>query len=95
VQHWYVYYKLPHGELAAVAQRVRAMQADLAAATGVQARLVRRVAEPQDGDVTLMEVYERIAHPARFQSAYDLAVAAADFRVELAAARRVERFEDF
>lgn len=90
MEHWFIYYKLPAAELTAVAERVRVMQGALAAATGVHGRLARRTeaAEP----LTLMEIYERIADPARFAAALADATAHAGLPPALVDARRVERF---
>lgn len=84
---YYVYYRS-----AAAAESVRAavaaMQSALAATTGVQGRLLRRVDDPS----TWMEIYEDVAAPERFER--ELAAAAAGCETLLApgARRHVERF---
>ncbi|HOX88542.1 MAG TPA: DUF4936 family protein [Burkholderiaceae bacterium] len=92
MEHWFIYYKLPAAELAAVAERVRVMQGALAAATGVHGRLARRTdaAEP----LTLMEIYERIPDPTRFGAALTDAAAHAGLPAALLDARRIERFAE-
>lgn len=94
MQHWYVYYKLPCGEVEQTAVRVRAMQTELAAATAVHGRLLRRV--EQGGDtLTLMEQYDRIDDPHVFAARLAAAVERADLPAGALAQRRIERFEDF
>jgi hypothetical protein len=92
MEHWFIYYKVPAAQLAAVSARVRVMQGALAAATGVHGRLLRRAeaAEP----LTLMEVYERIAEPERFGAALADAAAHAQLPPELIESRRIERFTE-
>jgi hypothetical protein len=92
MEHWFVYYKLPAAEVAAVAARVRAMMGDLQAATGVRGRLQQR-SDRRDGQETLMEIYEGVAEPAEFGVALAAAVHS-HLPPTLALARHVERFED-
>jgi hypothetical protein len=55
----YVYYKVREGDADALAPRVRALQAELAARHGIQAQLKRRP-EARDGLQTWMEVYPAV-----------------------------------
>lgn len=65
----YVYYKAaPSPE---TAERVREMQAELAATSGVRGRLMRR----RDAPGTWMEIYEDIGAFEPFEAALDDAVA--------------------
>ncbi|MEF9996438.1 MAG: DUF4936 family protein [Burkholderiaceae bacterium] len=90
MEHWYVYFKLPAAEVAAVAERIRIMQGALAAASGVHGSLIRRVEVGET--VTLMEVYERISDPQAFAAQLADASTHAGLAPELIAARRTERF---
>jgi hypothetical protein len=92
VQHWYVYYKVGHGERDATVERVRCMQQQVAASTGARVRLLERT-EQQD-TATVMEVYEDIGEAERFGAALDAVVRASGLPASLIAARRVERFQD-
>jgi hypothetical protein len=56
----YVYYKVRELDAAALAPRVHAMQAELAARHGLSAQLKRRP-ESKDGMQTWMEVYPGVA----------------------------------
>jgi hypothetical protein len=92
VQHWFVYYKLDRVTARELEPRVRTMQQDIGATTGVRTRLMRRA----DGDdaTTLLEVYEQVDDPAGFDHALAKAVARADLPAQLVAQRRCERFEE-
>ncbi len=92
MEHWYVYYKVPAAETAAVAHRVRAMFNALGDAVS-NPRLLQR-AEPGKNEVTLMEVYEPVADAERFAQALTRAVAASGLAPTLVATRRIERFKD-
>jgi hypothetical protein len=92
MEHWYVYYKVPAAEMAAVANRVRAMFNALGAAAP-NPRLLQR-AEPGKDEVTLMEIYEPVADAAGFAHTLDRAVRASGLAPALVASRRVERFKD-
>lgn len=93
MQHWFVYYRLDADAALALAPRLRAMQAELGANTGVAARLMRRT----DGDAscTLLEVYEGIADAPAFGAALAAAVERTGLPAPLVAQRRTERFEEF
>jgi hypothetical protein len=93
MQHWFVYYKLDPSAAREIEPRLRDMQAEIAAARGVQARLMRR-ADAADGPVTLLEVYDGIEQPEAFEGALSAAVARAGLPAALVAQRRTERFED-
>jgi hypothetical protein len=92
MEHWYVYYKVPAAQKAAVAERVRAMFNALGDAAPA-ARLLQR-AEPGRNEVTLMEVYEPVSDATDFAQALARAVEASGLPPALVASRRVERFED-
>ena len=92
MEHWYVYYKVPADDTAAVADRVRAMFNALGNdAPG--ARLLQRV-DSANNEVTLMEVYEPIENAARFAQALERALHASGLAPAILAARRIERFKD-
>jgi hypothetical protein len=93
MQHWFVYYKLDPAAARGIEPRLRGMQAEIAAARGVRARLMRR-ADAADGPVTLLEVYDGIEQPEAFEGALSAAVARAGLPAALVAQRRTERFED-
>jgi len=84
----YVYYKTAAD--AAVAPRVRAMQAELAASTGVRGRLMRR----RDDPCTWMEIYEGIGTFDSFEPLLAAAVAqhGLDDLVRAGERRHAERF---
>jgi hypothetical protein len=65
----YVYYKAPPSP--EVADRVRAMQSDLAARSGIQGRLMRRRDQPE----TWMEIYEAVGAFETFEPLLEDAVA--------------------
>ncbi|KGF82980.1 hypothetical protein IA69_04450 [Massilia sp. JS1662] len=83
----YVYYKVREGDAAALAPRVRALQAGV----GVPAQLKRRP-EVRDGLQTWMEVYPGVddAFPARL----DAASRSAGFEGLIEGPRRAEIFTD-
>ena len=85
---YYIYYRVR--DLAEAVPRVHAMQAELAAITGIGGRLMRR----RDEDETLMEIYPGVIYLAAFDAALDDLVAAhsiGSFVVE-GTARHTERF---
>jgi hypothetical protein len=95
MEHWYVYYKVPRAQLGEIQQRARGLIGTIAAATGVQGGLQRRVND--DGDaggntVTLMEVYPRIADIDTMMSAMAAGVAHSGLPPEMTGNRRIERF---
>jgi hypothetical protein len=92
MEHWYVYYKVPAADTAAVANRVRAMFNALGD-DAPRARLMQR-ADGATGEVTLMEVYEPVADARAFASLLDGAVRASGLAPAMIAGRRVERFKD-
>ena len=87
----YVYYKVRALDAAALAPRVRAMQAALAAEHGVSVQLKRR---PQAGDglQTWMEVYPAV--PEAFAAALEQAAASAGLDALTQGPRRAEVFID-
>ncbi len=93
MQHWFVYYKLDAVSAAALAPRLREVLGQVADATGVRGRLMRRADEAGERS-TLMEVYEGIAQPQAFAAALEEAVDRAGLPPALRAQRRTERFED-
>jgi uncharacterized protein DUF4936 len=64
---YYVYYKVPRENAARARTAVAALQRDLAAATGVHGRLLRR----RDDETTWMEIYEDVRDAARLESALE------------------------
>jgi len=92
MEHWYVYYKVPAADTAAVANRVRAMFNALGK-TAPHARLLQR-ADAEDGEVTLMEVYEPVTDGRAFASVLENAVRASGLADGVIARRRTERFKD-
>jgi predicted kinase len=88
----YVYYKVRELDAAALAPRVRAMQAALAASQGVASQLKRRPAS-HDGIETWMEVYPGV--PDAFPELLAQAAAQAGLDPLLAGPRRAEVFVDF
>lgn len=92
IEHWYIYYKLPAGQVASVAAAVRDMQRRVAVG-GVCASLQMRV--DGAGEVaTLMECYSGVADAASFGARLDAAVAVSELPAELQTGRRVERFAE-
>lgn len=87
-ENWYVYYPAPVASDAL--PRLRAMQRQLAQASGVAARIEARAAA--DATPTWMEVYEGVADPQAFAAQLADALAASGLQQELPAQRRVERF---
>jgi len=92
MQHWFVYYKLDRTAASELEPRVRKMQQEVGAATGVRTRLMRRA--DRDEATTLLEVYEQIAAPEDFDRALTAAVDRAALPTQLVAQRRIERFEE-
>jgi hypothetical protein len=87
----YVYYKVRELDAAALAPRVRAMQAQLAARHGVATQLKRRP-ESKDGLQTWMEVYPGV--PGGFAEDLALAATQAGLDAMIIGARRSEVFVD-
>lgn len=87
----YVYYKVSERDAAALAPRVRALQAQLAEQHGVRPQLKRRP-EARDGLQTWMEVYPGVddGFPARLDAA--ARAAAVDGLID--GPRRAEIFMD-
>lgn len=69
---YYIYYRVAAAHAAALEPRVRAMQAVLAAETGVAGRLMKKRGEP----LLWMEVYEDVADAAGFEAALERLAAA-------------------
>lgn len=93
MQHRFVYYKLDPASAQAIEPHLRRMLAEVAAACGVRARLMRR-ADGADGALTLLEVYEGIERPEVFDGTLSSAVSRAGLPAALVAQRRTECFED-
>jgi len=93
-ESWYIYYKVDGDAAAAIAQRVRAMLATIAATTGIEGRLLRRCDsnDVHRAEVTLLEVYDRIDDATRLEAALADGLAGCGFAPALLAARRRERF---
>lgn len=85
----YVYYKVADADAAALAPRVRALQAALAAAHGVAVQRKRRPGS-KDGLQTWMEVYPDV--PASFEETLAQAVAQAGLGALIQGPRRAEVF---
>ena len=64
---YYIYYKVPRENAAAARAAVETLQRDLAAATGVRGRLLRR----RDDETTWMEIYEDVEDGAKLEAALD------------------------
>jgi hypothetical protein len=92
MEHWYVYYKVPAADTAAVAKRVRAMFNALGD-SAPRGCLLQRV-DAEDREVTLMEVYESVADGPAFASLLEGAVRASGLAGGIIAGRRIERFKD-
>jgi hypothetical protein len=92
MERWYVYYKVPAADTAAVAKRVRAMFNALGA-SAPRASLLQR-ADAEDDEVTLMEVYEPVADGRAFASKLEDAVRESGLAAGIVARRRIERFKD-
>jgi hypothetical protein len=88
----FIYYRVTADQLDRLAAAVGEIQKQVAAATGIRGRLLRK----DDASNTWMEIYEGIGDPARFESAMQHAVAQTRFDSLLAAGsqRHVERFVD-
>jgi hypothetical protein len=88
----FIYYRVTADQLERLAAAVSEMQKQIAAATGIRGRLLRK----DDASNTWMEIYEGISDPVGFESAMQHAVAQARFDGLLAAGsqRHVERFVD-
>jgi len=93
MEHWFVYYKLPQREALALLPRLREMIDTVATATGVRARLLRKLGNETE-PTTLMETYERIDDAAAFDAALRDALARAALPAAALQARRTERFGD-
>jgi len=87
----YVYYKVHERDAAALAPRVRALQAQVAQQHGVRPQLKRRP-EARDGLQTWMEVYPGVG--ADFPAWLDTAANGADIAALIAGPRRAEIFTD-
>lgn len=87
----YVYYKVREQDAAALAPRVRAMQAALAASHGVAVQLKRRP-DGKDGMQTWMEVYPGV--PDAFADTVDGAASRAGLEAATSGPRRTEVFVD-
>lgn len=88
---YYIYYRVrADAEREDAHATVRAMQAALAARTGVQGRLLERCGD----DVTWMEIYETVADSAAFEAALRVETEAHQVTdlVEPGSARHLERF---
>ena len=92
MQHWYVYYKLDPATVRDLEPRLRRMQQDVAAASGVRTRLMRRAGD-DGGLATVLEAYEGIEQPEAFVGALGAALARADLPASLIAQRRTEKFQ--
>jgi len=64
---YYIYYKVPRENAAAARAAVENLQRDVAAATGVRGRLLRR----RDDETTWMEIYEDVRDAAALEAALD------------------------
>jgi len=64
---YYIYYKVPRENAAAARAAVEKLQRDVAAATGVRGRLLRR----RDDETTWMEIYEDVEDGAKLEAALD------------------------
>ncbi len=93
MQHWFVYYKLGPSAARELEPRLRRMQHEVAEASGVAARLLRR-ADGDGGLATLLEVYDGISQPDAFEASLAEAVARAALPASLVEQRRTERFEE-
>lgn len=89
-ENWYIYYPAPREGSAVALQRLRSMQQRLSASGVSRVRIEERVGTPTTP--TWMEVYEGIKDPDAFASQLASAVLESRLPVDLAAARRVERF---
>lgn len=64
---YYIYYRVESARAAELESRVRAMQAALAADTGIRGRLMRKRGEP----LLWMEVYEGVGSAEAFERALE------------------------
>lgn len=64
---YYVYYKVPRENAGAARKAIESLQRDVAAATGVHGRLLRR----RDDETTWMEIYEDVDDAAALEAALD------------------------
>jgi uncharacterized protein DUF4936 len=64
---YYVYYKVPRENASAARAVIDKLQRELAAATGVRGRLLRR----RDDETTWMEIYEDVRDAAALEGALD------------------------
>lgn len=87
----YVYYRVPAACASQLRQRVREMQAQLAADHGIVTSLKRRPNE-KDGKQTWMEIY--LAVPDGFEEALERAVAQASLYPLIDGQRHAEHFLD-
>jgi hypothetical protein len=87
----YIYYRVPDGQAAQLAPRVRAMQARLHAGHGIAGQLKRRPGS-SDGLQTWMEIYE--ATGPGFDAALAAAVHDAALSEQIAGTRHIEIFMD-
>jgi hypothetical protein len=87
----YVYYKVREQDAAALAPRVRALQAALANLHGIAGQLKRRP-EARDGLQTWMEIYTGV--DASFAGVLDAAARGADLAALTDGPRRTEIFMD-
>ena len=87
----YVYYKVRSQDAAALVQRVRALQAEVASTLGVAGQLKRRPDE-RDGLQTWMEVYPDV--PASFADALERAAEQAGLNGSIEGPRHSEVFVD-
>lgn len=85
--HYYIYYRVRPEQAEGLQQQVAAMQAELAADTGVVGRLLRR----RDDAGMWMEIYEDV-QDAAFEAALQQATEKWNLGPLLASARTVERF---
>jgi hypothetical protein len=61
---YYIYYRVPAGNAERARSAVAALQRDLAVATGITGRLLRR----RDDETTWMEIYENVPDGEAFES---------------------------
>lgn len=88
----YIYYRVAPGRAGELHRRVTAMQARLAAETGVDVALKRRPGE-SGGLQTWMEIY--LAVPAGFEARLAQAVEDAGLSSLAEGERHTEQFQDF
>ena len=87
---YFIYYRVAPEHAACIVSRVRGMQAEVEAATGVAGRLLQK----DDTTGTWMEIYEGVANGPAFEDELQQAVLRAGLQGQLAvdAKRHVERF---